>query len=125
MKFAMRLNLKISKNLFCSLPALALVLLSACVYRMPIQQGNFLDPTQVSQLEVGMTRSQVSFLLGTPMVPNGFNSDRWDYYYYAKHSRMKTPFTNKLTVYFKDEKVERIEKKAQEPAATAVPATAN
>ena len=45
---------------------------SACVYRMPIQQGNFLDKKQVDQLEPGMTRSQVAFLLGTPMVPNGF-----------------------------------------------------
>ena len=40
---------------------------------MPIQQGNLLDPSQVAQLEVGMTRSQVSFLLGTPMVPPGFD----------------------------------------------------
>jgi outer membrane protein assembly factor BamE len=53
---------------------------SGCIYRMPIQQGNFLDPNQVAQVETGMTRSQVMFLLGTPMVPNGFNTDRWDYY---------------------------------------------
>ncbi len=60
---------------------------SACVYRMPIQQGNFLDKKQVDQLEPGMTRSQVAFLLGTPMIPNGFDLDRWDYYYYAKYTR--------------------------------------
>ncbi len=65
----------------------------ACVYRMPIQQGNFLDKNQVDQLEPGMTRSQVAFLLGTPMVPNGFDTDRWDYYYYAKFSRKYKPDT--------------------------------
>ena len=42
-------------------------LLGGCVYRMAIQQGNFLDVRQVEQLQVGMTRSQVRFLLGTPM----------------------------------------------------------
>ena len=83
---------------------------SGCVYRMAIQQGNFLDPEQVSQLETGMTRSQVMFLLGTPMVPTAFDNDRWDYYYYFKWSRVRAPETRRLTVYFEDEKVSRIDK---------------
>jgi outer membrane protein assembly factor BamE len=83
---------------------------SACVYRMAIQQGNFLDATQIGQLQVGMTRSQVSFLLGTPMVPTGFDADRWDYYYYFHYRRMKSPDTRRLTVYFENDKVARIEK---------------
>jgi outer membrane protein assembly factor BamE len=41
---------------------------TGCVYRMDIQQGNLLDAEQIDQVEVGMTRSQVRFLLGTPMV---------------------------------------------------------
>jgi outer membrane protein assembly factor BamE len=83
---------------------------SGCVYRMAIQQGNFLDASQVAQLQVGMTRSQVSFLLGTPMVPTGFDADRWDYYYYFKYRRMKSPETRRLTVHFENDKVARIEK---------------
>ncbi|MEO8308564.1 MAG: outer membrane protein assembly factor BamE [Pseudomonadota bacterium] len=83
---------------------------SACVYRMPIQQGNFLDKKQVDQLEMGMTRSQVAFLLGTPMVPNGFDRDRWDYYYFAQYSRKYKPDTFRVTVYFKDEKVDHVDK---------------
>jgi len=95
------------------LPKLALAgllcLAAGCLYRMPIQQGNFLDPNQVAQLETGMTRSQVMFLLGTPMVPNGFNTDRWDYYYYIKAgNRGEVTFAKRLTVYFKDDKVERV-----------------
>lgn len=100
-----------------------LCLASGCLYRMPIQQGNFLDPNQVAQLETGMTRSQVMFLLGTPMVPNGFNTDRWDYYYYVKGSkRGVAAYTRRLTVYFKDEKVERVER--DDATAAATPATA-
>ena len=88
--------------------SLALLAASGCVYRMAIRQGNFLDDKQVTQLELGMTRSQVSFLLGTPMVPTGFDRDRWDYFYYLKEKRLKEPDTRRLTVYFQDDKVVRI-----------------
>jgi outer membrane protein assembly factor BamE len=97
-------------RLLSMLCAMALLGLAGCLYRMPIVQGNFLDKGQVAQLETGMTRSQVSFLLGTPMVPNGFNSDRWDYYYYVNARQMRKPYSERLTVWFKDDKVERIEK---------------
>jgi len=82
---------------------------SGCVYRMTVQQGNYLDPKQVSQLQVGMTRSQVRFLLGTPMLPDAFDRDRWDYLYYQKVGRLKKADQRRLTVYFTDEKVERFE----------------
>jgi len=51
--------------------------LSACVYRMPIQQGNYLDPVVIAQVKPGMTHSQVRYLLGTPMVPGAFDNSRW------------------------------------------------
>lgn len=82
---------------------------SGCVYRMTVQQGNYLDPKQVSQLQVGMTRSQVRFLLGTPMLPDAFDRDRWDYLYYQKVGRLKKADQRRLTVFFTEEKVERIE----------------
>jgi outer membrane protein assembly factor BamE len=84
-------------------------LASGCLYRLPIQQGNVLNADLVKQLEPGMTRSQVMFLLGTPMVPNGFNTDRWDYYCYMKYSRGERPETKRLTVFFKNEKVDHFE----------------
>lgn len=87
--------------------------LGGCIYRMPIQQGNFLDPGQVEQLQDGMTRSQVAFLLGTPMVPTAFDTDRWDYYYYTSDSRLKKPTTRRLAVYFKDDVVARVEREAE------------
>ncbi len=101
-----------------------LALTSGCIYRMPIQQGNVLDPLQVEQLETGMTRSQVLFLLGTPMVPNGFDTERWDYYYYVQAGRKLKPYSKRMTVYFKDEKVDRIERSDEVAKGPATPAAA-
>jgi outer membrane protein assembly factor BamE len=85
------------------------LLSSACVYKMNIQQGNYLVAESVSQLKEGMTRSQVRFLLGTPMVPDAFNDDRWDYFYFFSSQRIKEPLKRRLTVYFADDKVQRFE----------------
>ena len=90
--------------------AAVLLLGSGCIYRMPIQQGNFLDAEQVDQLETGMTRSQVMFLLGTPMVPTAFDNSRWDYYYYLKVQRPKYTETRRLIVFFENDKVSRIDR---------------
>lgn len=75
-------------------------LLAGCVYRMPIQQGNHLDEATISQVLPGMTRVQVRYLLGTPMVPGGFVNERWDYDYYLKMRRLTEPLTAHATVYF-------------------------
>lgn len=93
-----------------ALAALLLLGAGGCIYRMPLQQGNFLDPEQLNQLETGMTRSQVIFLLGTPMMPTAFDNDRWDYYYYLKGRPLKTPLTQRLTVYFENDKVSRVDR---------------
>src|SRR3982751_6517266 len=85
------------------------LLASGCVYRMSIQQGNYLVADSVSQLKEGMTRSQVRFLLGTPMVPDAFDENRWDYYYYFNSQKLKAPLKRRLTVYFADDKVARYE----------------
>jgi outer membrane protein assembly factor BamE len=82
---------------------------SGCVYKMNIQQGNYLVPDSVSQLKEGMTRSQVRFLLGTPMVPVAFDDSRWDYYYFFSSQKFKAPLKRRLTVYFADDKVARYE----------------
>ena len=98
------------RRLFPALTVLSVaVLLSGCVYRMNIQQGNYLEPRAVSQLQVGMTRSQVRYLLGTPMVPDAFDRDRWDYLYYLKKGRLRAPEQRHLIVYFQDDKVSKFD----------------
>jgi len=80
--------------------------LAGCVYRMDIQQGNYLEGKTVDKLEVGMTRTQVRYLLGTPMLPDVFDKDRWDYLYYFRHAHFRAAERH-LTVFFKDDKVMR------------------
>ena len=100
----------------------ALALLSAgCVYRMNIQQGNYLEGKTVDELQVGMTRSQVRYLLGTPMVPAVFDRERWDYVYYFKHGRIHKAEERHLTVYFKEDKVTRFERDNVPNAAPQAP----
>jgi outer membrane protein assembly factor BamE len=102
------------------IPFLALslgLLLSACVYRINIQQGNFLDQAAVEQVKPGMTRSQVRYLLGTPMVADSFNKERWDYIYYLKKGRTRHIDSRRVTVYFDGEKVARLDKPSAAVAA--------
>ena len=80
-----------------------------CVYRIPIQQGNYLDPTVIAQVKPGMTRSQVRYLLGTPMVPDAFDNSRWDYDYYFKNRRLQTPRRGHVVIYFEHDVVARVE----------------
>jgi outer membrane protein assembly factor BamE len=108
------------RRLVTALTALGVALLiSGCVYRMNIQQGNFLEPRAVSQLQVGMTRSQVRYLLGTPMVPDAFDKDRWDYLYYLKKGRLKAPEQRHLIVYFQDDKVSKFDNSGAGPMPPA------
>ena len=95
----------------------AVVLLSlcldACVYRIDIQQGNLLKQKDIDRVEVGMTRSQVQFLLGTPMVEDAFHRNRWDYAYYFRRGRSRDVTRRWLIVYFDGDRVAKIEQDAK------------
>jgi len=84
--------------------------LGACVYRVPIQQGNFLESKDVDQVTVGMTQAQVRYVLGTPMVVDPFTKDRWDYVYYLKKGQMRNPEQRHFIVFFEKGAVSRIER---------------
>ena len=90
---------------------------SGCIYRMGIRQGNFIDAAEVAKLENGMTRSQVAFLLGTPMIPSAFDKDRWDYMYYLKDQRRGAADVRRVTVLFEDDKVKQVVKGPDRGAA--------
>jgi len=104
-----------------ALLSLALVLGSACVYRPDIQQGNYIEAKTVDQVQPGMTRSQVRYLMGTPMVANVFDKDRWDYLYYFKRGHWKKPAQRHVVVYFKDDKVVNIDRGNLPQAAPQTP----
>jgi outer membrane protein assembly factor BamE len=94
---------------FCSI-AIVLLALSACVYRIDIQQGNLLDDEDIAQVDLGMTRSQVQFLLGTPMVADSFHRDRWDYAYYYRRGRSPDLIQRWVVVHFENDRVARIDR---------------
>jgi outer membrane protein assembly factor BamE len=98
--------------------ALASLALAACVYRIDIQQGNLLDEDDINQVDVGMTRSQVQFLLGTPMVADSFHRDRWDYAYYYRRGRSPDADRRWVVVYFENDRVQRIERDLELQPAT-------
>jgi outer membrane protein assembly factor BamE len=103
--------------------AAALVLLAGCAsvddvsrrlttsimpYRMEIVQGNFVSKEQVEALQPGMSRDQVRQILGSPLVTDLFHSNRWDYVFTLKRQGVP-PQERRLTVYFKDDSMERAE----------------
>ncbi|MFC5480486.1 outer membrane protein assembly factor BamE [Massilia suwonensis] len=77
-------------------------------YRPDIQQGNFVSQEMLNQLKVGQTREQVRFLLGTPLLTDMFHADRWDYPFYLARGNGELT-TSRVTVYFKDDVVERFD----------------
>lgn len=85
-------------------------LASGCVYRIDVQQGNLLDDKAIDAVQPGMTRSQVRFLLGTPVVEDSFHHDRWDYVYYLRRGRSNREEKRWVIVTFADDKVATIRK---------------
>jgi len=104
-------------GLLLSLP---LLLLSACIYRMPIRQGNYLDPAAIAQVKPGMTHSQVRFLLGTPQVPTDFSPARWDYDYYLNLHHLGTPRREHVVVWFDKGVVSRVQSNVTRAPVTTV-----
>lgn len=86
--------------------------LGACIYRIDIQQGNLLEESVIEQVQIGMTRSQVQFLLGSPMVEDSFHQNRWDYTYYFRHGRSKDIERRWFIVYFEDDRVADLDRNA-------------
>jgi outer membrane protein assembly factor BamE len=90
--------------------SVAVLLLAGCVYRPDIQQGNFLELKDVDQVTAGMTRSQVRYLLGTPMISDPFEAQRWDYVYTPKKGRKRKVDRSHFVVYFAEDKVTKVDK---------------
>ena len=99
----------------CGAPAL---LVAGCSYvpsipfisphKIEIQQGNYVTQDMVDKLKPGMSRSQVRFALGTPLIADPFHADRWDYVYvYERKGNLMAK--RRIVVVFKDDALLRIE----------------
>jgi outer membrane protein assembly factor BamE len=95
--------------------ALMLTSVTACgfvgfpgVYRINVEQGNIIDQEKVDKLKIGMSRRQVRFILGTPLIEDSFNVDRWDYTHTIRNGK-NSILAERLTVFFEGDKLARIE----------------
>jgi outer membrane protein assembly factor BamE len=104
----------------------ACLALSSCFltpHRIDVQQGNYLDTEAIAKLKPGMTRSQVRFLLGTPLLTDAFHPDRWDYLYIDRR-KGRLVQEHRLTLWFEGDQLKRAVTDTAEPkAAGAAPAT--
>jgi outer membrane protein assembly factor BamE len=83
--------------------------LSACsswVYRIDVPQGNYLEQKDIDKLQIGMTKEQVKFILGSPVVTDAFEKDVWHYVYVFKSGRnTKFDAEKRFIIRFNDNKL--------------------
>ncbi|MGQ0752437.1 MAG: outer membrane protein assembly factor BamE [Betaproteobacteria bacterium] len=84
------------------------VLPSLTPYKIDVQQGNYVTQEMVEKLKPGMTRSQVKFLLGTPLVVDPFRNDRWDYVY-LHYKAGELAEQRRISVIFDQDKLKRVD----------------
>jgi outer membrane protein assembly factor BamE len=78
------------------------------VYTLPTRQGNVIEQKKLDQLQLGMTREQVRYLLGTPLAASPFDTDRWDYLGYYRSPR-GAEAERTVSLYFVDGALARME----------------
>ncbi|MDH3588957.1 MAG: outer membrane protein assembly factor BamE [Gammaproteobacteria bacterium] len=88
-----------SKDLLLTI-LLTAFLASGCVYKLNVNQGNRVTAEDIADVEIGMTRSQVRFLLGTPMIADPFHQARWDYVYYFRNGKTGKEVQRRFIVNF-------------------------
>ena len=89
-------------------------------YRIEIQQGNYVTQGMVAQLKPGLTRDQVRFVLGTPLVSDIFHDERWDYVFLRQRANSRETEYRRIAVFFEDGKLKRIEGDIVAAAATGL-----
>jgi len=84
------------------------IFLTHCaLYKVDVQQGNVLTQAMLDQLEIGMPKSKIKFLLGTPLVIDVFHQNRWDYIY-SMQSGNEQREQRRISLFFEDEKLAQI-----------------
>ena len=102
-------------NKFKLISVLAVIVtISGCVYRPDLQQGNLLNIENIDRVQIDMTKSQIKYLLGGPVIGTPYEENRWDYIYYYK-TRMGPESDGStqrywLVIFFENDRVARIEK---------------
>ena len=84
--------------------------LGGCIrpFRIDINQGNVIEQSMLDQLQPGMSRRQVQFIMGTPMLEDPFNTDRWDYVY-SRQDGWKPRNLQRVTLFFEGDNLVLVE----------------
>jgi len=90
-------------------------------YKMEIRQGNYVTPEMRKKVRIGMSRQQVSSVLGSPLVSDVFHANRWDYIYsFAEQGKQVEQ--RRYTLYFEGDFLKQIDDSQAEAGASALPA---
>lgn len=81
---------------------------SALFFKIDVQQGNAIEQPLISRLEPGMSKNQVQFIMGTPMLIDVFHQDRWDYYYSMQRGSGESEKKH-IALFFEDDRLVRTE----------------
>ena len=76
------------------------------IFQVVVNQGNLVDKEMLDKLEVGMTESQVKYVLGTPLITDTFHLNRWDYYTSVSQGT-EIYAESKVTLYFHEGKLQK------------------
>ena len=79
------------------------------IHKIDVQQGNAIEHEKVEQLKIGMTKNQVKFLMGSPLITDVFHPDRWDYVFHLIPDYGETERYH-LTIFFDGDLVSEIRK---------------
>ena len=113
--------MRVTRFAFSLAVAIVPALIAGCagfgVHRIDIQQGNLVTQEQVAKIKPGMSRLDVRTALGTPLLQDVFNGNRWDYYFSLDQSTKYGPFGRdkqqyKVTIMFDNDKVAKIDGQA-------------
>ena len=100
------------KSLSITITFVMILLVSGCnfpdVYKTKVYQGNQFEQGNVSQLEIGMTKDQVVFLLGNPVVRDSFDPSKWIYLARVSLDN-EAEINRKIVLQFKQDKLVNIE----------------
>ncbi|MCY4050882.1 MAG: outer membrane protein assembly factor BamE [Gammaproteobacteria bacterium] len=112
--------MKLQYHFYLIIAALALVI-SGCLYRPDIQQGNELTDEMLSSITLGMTKDEVADILGEPLITDPFNRDRWDYYYFLRDGKTGSVIRRTLFIEFIDDKISHFEGSAPPSQSESLP----
>lgn len=85
---------------------MAIGLLSGCIYRIDIPQGNYLEQKDIDKLQIGMSKEQVKFVLGNPVLIDSFDKNTWNYLYnFTSGKDSDKSLSKRLVLIFEEDKL--------------------